>query len=195
MNFYASIRVLKALLILHITLPVYAESLHQQFPKLCTDLQKEGWGIPADLLRLNPDSKAEMSIPGLIYMCNLGYPLHGEGAGRAPDLGILLSSMGKQPSLVFSGSIWCEADRKSMLEALATQVERILGRIKTTVPSEITAAIRNGTANQLTVDKLDYQTRVIDVDAEACKKVTPGKLGAVLMKMDVAIEPVPPPTK
>jgi hypothetical protein len=168
-----------------------AKQMSDQLPKICAELQKQGWGVPADQLKMDPDTKAEMRMGKLLYMCTLERQLTGKGPGRTPDLAVLLSSSTGDPSLVFSVNIWCAADREPAIEALAKEVERILTGAKISTPADVLEAIRASRKHEATVAGLLYKVEPIEVDAGACARVPPGALGPVLMKMDVAVEPAP----
>jgi hypothetical protein len=167
-----------------------AKQMSDRLPKLCAELQKQGWGVPEDMLLLDPKAKAEMRM-GKIYMCGLGRQLAGKGPGHAPDLGALLTNRAAGPSLILSASVWCAADREMTIETLAKEVERILTGSKIPVPLEVLEAIRASRKHEATAEGMRYRVEPIEVDAEACARVQPGMLGAVLMKMDVAVEPAP----
>ena len=168
-----------------------ARQLADRLPKICAELQKQGWGVPADLLALDPRSKAETRMGKRIYMCNVERRLAGQGPGRAPDISMLLTSSSGEPSLIFSAGIWCAADRGPALEELAKEVERILAGSKIPVPAEVLEAVRASRTHEATTGGFQYKVEPIEVDAGACDRVQPGQLGAVLMKMDVAVEPAP----
>lgn len=168
-----------------------ARQMSDRLPKICADLQKKGWGVPADQLAMDPGAKAEMRMGKLLYMCTLEHRLSGQGPGRAPDLGVLLTSTSGEPSLIFSVNVWCAADRKPATEALAKEVERILSGSQIATPAEVLEAIRASRKHESSVDGLHYKVEPIEVDAGACARVKPGELGPVLMKMDVAVEPAP----
>jgi hypothetical protein len=160
-------------------------------PGICAELQKQGWGVPADQLAMDPDAKAEMRLGKQLYMCMLERQLAGQGPGRAPDLGVLLSSSSGGPNLVFSVNVWCAADRKPASEALAQEVERVLTGAKISVPAEVLEAVRASRKQEATAGGLLFKVEPIEVDEGACARVRPGQLGPVLMKMDVGIEPAP----
>jgi hypothetical protein len=167
-----------------------AKQMSDQLPKICAELQKQGWGVPADNLKLDPDTKPEMRL-GKIYMCNLERQLAGKGPGRAPDLAVLLAGKAGDPTLLFSVNVWCAADREPAIDALAKEVERVLTGSKIPVPAELLEAVRASRDHDATVEGLRYRAQTIEVDAGACARVSPGELGAVLMKMEVAVEPAP----
>ena len=167
-----------------------AKQMSDQLPKICAELQKQGWGVPADQLEMDPKTKPEMRI-GKIYMCNLERQLAGKGPGRAPDLSVLLASRSSGPALIFSANVWCAADREPAIEALAKEVERVLTGSKIPVPAEVLEAVRASRDHDATAEGLRYRVQPIEVDAGACTRVKPGQLGPVLMKMDVAVEPAP----
>jgi hypothetical protein len=166
-----------------------SKQLGNRLPKLCAELQKQGWGVSADLLKINPNTEAEMRVGKLIYMCTLEHPLAGKGPGRAPNLSVLLSRNAGDPSLILSVNVWCAADREPALEALAKEVERVLTGSKIPVAAEVLEAVRASRQHEATAEGMRYKVAPIEVDAGACDRVQPGELGAVLMKMDVAIEP------
>lgn len=165
-----------------------AKQISDRLPKICAELQKQGWGIPADQLAMDPNTKAEMRM-GTVYLCMLERQLTGQGPGRAPDLGALLGSSSSGPNLIFSVSVWCAADQKPAAEALAQELERILAGSKITVPAEILEAVRASRKHEITSGGFLYRVEPIEVDDGACARVQPGQLGAVLMKMDVGIKP------
>ncbi len=167
-----------------------AKQMSDQLPKICAELQKQGWGVPADSLKMDPDTKAEMRM-GKIYMCNLEHQLAGKGPGRAPELSVLLASRSAGPALILSVNVWCAADREPATEALAKEVERVLTGSKIPVPAQVLEAIRASRDHDATTEGLRYRVQPIEVDAGACARVPPGELGPVLMKMDVAVEPAP----
>lgn len=168
-----------------------SKQMSGQLPQICADLQKRGWGVPADQLKMNPDTKAEMRMDDLLYMCTLERQLPGKGPGRAPDLAVLLTSTSGEPSLIFSTNVWCAADREPAAEALAKEVERILIGSRITVPAKVLEAVRASRKHETKAGGLLYTVEPIEVDAGACAKVPPGELGPVLMKMDVAVGPAP----
>jgi hypothetical protein len=168
-----------------------AKQMSDQLPKICAELQKQGWGVPADQLKMDPDAKAEMRMGKLLYMCTLERRLAGKGPGRAPDLDVLLTSSAGKPSVILSGSVWCAADREPAVEALAKEVEHVLTGSKISVPAEVLEAVRASRKHEATAEGLLYRVEPIEVDAGACDRVQPGMLGPVLMKMDVAVEPAP----
>jgi hypothetical protein len=166
-----------------------AKQLWERLPKICKSLQGQGWGVSADQLKLDPGAKAEMSIPGVLYLCTLAHPLPAKGPGRAPDLGALLTSGAGDPSLILSANVWCAAGRESALDALARELERTLGGAGVHPPAEVLAAIRAGRKHQGSADGLRYTVEPVDVDPDACSRIAPGEFGAVLMNLDVAVEP------
>jgi hypothetical protein len=166
-----------------------AKQLGDRLPKICAELQKQGWDVPADQLEMNPNTQAEMRVGKLIYMCTLERQLSGKGPGRAPDLSVLLSSSAGEPTLILSVNVWCAADRDAAVEALAKEVERVLTGSKIPVPAEVLEAVRASRQHEATAEEMRYKVAPIEVDAGACAQVQPGELGPVLMKMDVAVEP------
>ncbi len=169
-----------------------AKQMSDRLPKICAELQKQGWGVPADQLMLDPNAKAEMRMGKRLYMCTLERQLAGKGPGRAPDLGVLLGSTSEKPgTILLSVSVWCAADREPAIEALAKEVERVLTGSKIPVPAEMLEAVRASRKHESTAEGMRYRVEPIEVDAGACARVQPGMLGAVLMKMDVAVDPAP----
>ena len=166
------------------------KQMSKALPKICAELQKQGWGVSADLAEMVPGTKAEMRM-GDVYMCMLERKLAGKGPGRAPDLDALLSSSGDGPSLILSANVWCPADREPAIEALAKEVERVLSGSKIPIPAEVLEAVRAPRGHEAAAEGLHYKVELIEVDAGACERVPPGGLGAVLMKLGVAVEPAP----
>ena len=165
--------------------PLAAEPFGKSLQKACAQLQSEGWTAPIDP-QTKERGKAEMSIPGAMYICTLEHVLRPAGSGHAPDLQALLSNAGHKSSIILSADIWCAADRTPTFEALAKQLERIVG----STPEPISSAIRAGKEAKATAKGLTFAVSPIEVDPEACKNVPAGQLGAVLMKIDVEIKPV-----
>ena len=168
-----------------------AKQLGDRLPKICAELQKQGWGVPADQLKMNPNTQAEMRAGKLIYMCTLERQLAGTGLGRAPDLSVLLSRSAGDPSLILSVNVWCAPDREAAIEALAKEIERVLTSSKIPVPAEVLEAVRASRQHEATAEGMRYKVAPIEVNAGACSQVQAGELGPVLMKMDVAVKPAP----
>jgi hypothetical protein len=168
-----------------------AQQMSDRLPKLCAELQKQGWGVSPDQLKLDPHAKAEMRMGKRFYMCTIERQLAGKGPGRAPALGALLASASSGPKVLFSVSVWCAADRESGLEALAKEVERFLTGSNLSVPAELLEAVRASRTYDSTAQGFRYRAEPVEVDAGACDRVQPGRLGPVLMKMDVAVEAKP----
>jgi hypothetical protein len=175
-------RMLFAGLALMLPLAAVAEPL-KPLQKICAQLRSDGWTAPTDLLTGRPGT-AEMSISGAIYMCTLSRELKPAGSGHAPDLQALLSSAGEGPSVILSGDVWCAADRAATFDALAKQLERVVGSL----PEPIAAAIRAGREAKATANGLSYEVTPIEVEPQACASVPPGKLGPVLIKIDVEVK-------
>jgi hypothetical protein len=169
--------------------PVQAETLSSRLPQLCAHLQKQGWTAPADIGNSQRTSPAEINVPGIMYLCNVEHRLGGNGPGRPPELQALLSNSDHQPSIIFSASVWCETDREAALKSLAEEIEKELASIAMHAPAETLAATRKGLASTTSANELRFTATPINVDAQACSKVQAGMLGAVLMKIDVVIEP------
>ncbi len=175
-------RMLFAALALMLPLAAVAEPFGKPLQKMCAQLQSDGWTAAIDL-RTGKPGKAEMSISGVVYMCVLTQVLRPAGSGHAPDLQALLSNAGDGPGVILSADIWCAADRTATFDALAKQVERLVG----SVPEPISAAIRAGKSAKAIANGLSFEVTPIDVEPEACEGVSPGQLGPVLMKIDVQI--------
>jgi hypothetical protein len=163
-----------------------AESFGKSLQKKCARLQSDGWTAPIDL-QTKKRGKAEWNFPGVMYMCTLTHGLRPAGSGHAPDLQALLSNDygSRGPSLILSADIWCAADRTATFDALAKQLERIAG----SVPAPISAAIRAGKEAKATAGGLSFEVTPVEVDSGACESVPAGKLGPVLMKIDVEVKP------
>jgi len=169
--------------------PVKA-ALGKHMRELCTQLQHDGWTGPSDPRDSSRKEPAEFEIPGAMYYCNLEHPLHGAGPGHSPLLQALMSDSGDGPGLIFSAEFWCAADRDKALTALAEQIEKQLAAISMQAPAPILVATRSAAASDISENGLHFKTTPIDVDAQACSKVPEQGLGAVLMKIEVVIEPL-----
>ncbi|MEO7324144.1 MAG: hypothetical protein ABIW82_04885 [Dokdonella sp.] len=165
------------------------EPFSKALPQLCKTLQQQGWEAPADILHPGHRQQAEMSIPGVMYMCTLEHRLAGHGPGHTPDLQVLLTDSGSDPGIIFSADVWCAADRAAALTALADQLAREMQALGWSVPKETLAAVRAGSESKTTAMPLVFSTTPINVDAKACENVADDALGAVLMKIDVKVEP------
>ena len=169
-------------------LPAAAAPFAKNVPKVCAQLRKDGWTAPVDP-STNKPGEAEMIVPGVMYLCMVEHVLPAKGAGHAPDLQALLSNDGTEASIILSADVWCEADQAAALDALAKQVERSLTTAEAHVPDSVTAAIRAAKKTKVTADGLTFEVVPVSVDAEACGRVRPGRLGPVLMKVDVSVKP------
>ncbi len=158
-------------------------------PQMCKTLQHQGWVAPEDILNPGSRLQAEVNIPGVMYMCTLEHHLAGQGPGHKPDLQVLLTNSGNEPSMIMSADVWCAADQAAALTALADQLAREIPALGWSVPAETLAAVRAGTVSKATATPLVFSTKPIEVDAQACEKVGDDALGAVLMKLDVTVEP------
>jgi hypothetical protein len=173
-----------ALCALWLAVPLTAGPLGKRIPKVCAQLQSDGWTAPVDLRTKKP-GRAEMNIPGVMYMCTLEHLLTGKGTGHAPDLQALLSNDGDDESLILSADVWCEADEAATFDALAKQLERSLGG----APEAVTQAIRARKKLRLEADGMAFIVEPIEVDADACAHVRPDQLvGPVRIKIDVAVK-------
>lgn len=172
-----------AALLTLLALPLSAASLPKLSP-LCGQLRKDGWTAPNDPISGKP-LMAEMSVPGVMYLCSLQRVLpRSGGTGHPPDLQALLSYDGTTSEVIFSADVWCEGDQKATLDALVTQTQTALG---VALPESIVTAIRSAKPAKATVDGLAYEILPVAVDANACRDVAPGQLGPVLFKVDVAV--------
>lgn len=168
-----------------IALPAAAASPLKSIPQWCAALRKDGWTAPRDPLSGKP-MQAEMNVPGVMYLCTLEHVLaRTAGTGHPPDLQALLSDDGSDPSIILSADIWCETDQPGTLEALAKALASVNG---SPLPESIAAAIRAGKAAKATANGVIYEVTRVDVDATACTDVPAGKLGPVLMKLDVSVK-------
>ena len=169
-----------------LAMPAAAQSLGKNVPKMCAQLLKEGWTAPADPLTGKP-GKAEMNVPGVMYICMVEHELPTKGDGHAPGLQALLSKS-TETSVILSASVWCEVDQAATLDALAKQVERSLAVANIEVPDGVLAAIRAAKETKVSADGLSFEVVPISVDPDACSRVPADELGAVLMKVDVSVK-------
>ena len=153
---------------------------------LCTHLKQQGWTAPRDFS--GKAAPAEIDVPGVMYLCHLERALQGAGPGHSPLLQALISDDGTRPSVVFSADIWCDADRRA-LAVLAAQIDRQFAAIALPIPAASLASVRVGTKSDRRANGLHIGTAPLAIDAQACAKVPENGLGAVLMKIDVTIEP------
>jgi len=157
-------------------------------PALCAALQSDGWQAPASIRQRGQRDPAEMRIPGQLYLCRLERDLRSAGPGHAPQLGALLSDV-DGASIIFSANVYCAADSRAALDALAQAVERGLAAIALKPPAGLLDAVRAQRAVRLHQDAITFDVAPIKVDADACARVRDGELGAVLYTLDVAVEP------
>jgi hypothetical protein len=149
-------------------------------PKLCSQMQKDGWRAPLDL-RTHKPGKAEMKVGGL-YVCMVSKELP-RGAGHAPDLEAVLTDSGDGPGVVVAAHIWCAADRAATLDLLAKQLESMTG----SVPPDISAALRAGKAAKASAQGLSFEVEPVEVDPDACKNVPADQLGPMLIEVGVKV--------
>ncbi|HVT15980.1 MAG TPA: hypothetical protein VHQ90_07335 [Thermoanaerobaculia bacterium] len=57
------------------------------------------------------------------------------------------------------------------------------------IPAPISSAIRAGKEAKATADGLSFEVAPVQVDSGACESVPAGRLGPVLMKIDVEVKP------
>jgi hypothetical protein len=169
-----------------LSMPTAAQSLGRNVPKMCAQLLKEGWTAPTDPLTNKP-GKAEMNVPGVMYICMVEHELPTTGDGHAPSLQALLSK-DTEASVILSASVWCEVDQAATLDALAKQVERSLAVADIKAPDGVLAAIRAAKQTKVSADGLSFDVLPISVDPDACSRVPADELGAVLMKVDVSVK-------
>jgi len=166
------------------------DAFSKRLPEVCAALQQRGFRAPEEL---GTKPKAEMRIPGLMYLCNVVRPLAGKGPGRPPEVAALLAGEGDDPGVVLSANVWCALDVEPALRALSDEVELVAGRLGPPPPKEALAAIRAGRKLEAGAPPgLAYRIVPIEVDKDACGKVPPGTLGPVHMKLDVSIRPGKP---
>jgi len=177
-------RLLLLSLVLVLPLTAAADPFAKPLQKACAQLRSDGWTAPIDLYTNKP-GKAEVDVPGAMYMCTLTRALKPAGSGHAPDLQALLSKASDGASIILSADIWCAADRTATFEALAKQVEHLAGSL----PEPIATAIRAGKAARATANGVSFEVTPVEVDAGACESVPAGQLGPVLMKVDVEVKP------
>ena len=177
-------RFLFGALALVLPLAAAAEPFGKPVQKICAQLRAGGWTAPTDVLTNKP-GRAEMSIPGVMYVCMLSHVLPAAGSGHAPDLQALMSDDGKERSIILSADIWCEADRAGTANALAKQLEQIFGNL----PPPVSAAIRAWKDAKVTANGLSFQVAPVEVEPGACEGVPANQLGPVLVKVDVKITP------
>ena len=178
-------RILFVSLALSLPLSASAQPFGKPLQKTCAQLRSDGWTAPVNPLTNKP-GKAEMNLPGVMYMCTLARVLPPAGTGHAPDLQALLSNDGHESSVILSANIWCAADRTATFDALAKQLEGLAA----SVPPAISSAIRAGKEAKATANGLSFEVAPIEVDAGACASVPAGQLGPVLMKIDVQVKTV-----
>jgi hypothetical protein len=151
----------------------------------CAQLQRDGWTPPIDLVTGRPRN-AEVTVPGLgVYYCALRRELKPAGSGHAPELEVQPGYGPHGPSIFFTATIWCAADRTATFDALVKQLERMAG----SVPEPISSAIRAGRAAQTTAAGLVFEVLPTELDPGACEHVPPGELGPPLMRLDAQVKP------
>jgi hypothetical protein len=171
-------------LLLPLPLAAAAEPFGKPVQKMCAQLRAEGWTAQADPLTNKP-LHAEINVPGVLYLCTLAHVLPKSGPGHAPDLQVLLGDDGKERTIIFSADIWCEKDRAATADALALQLERILGPL----PQPVSAAIRAWKEAKVTANGLTFEVVPVEVEPGACEGVPANHLGPVLVKVDVKVTP------
>ncbi len=164
----------------------------QQLPDLCARLQKERWGVPGDLAALNNNAVPSVSLPGGIFMCNVGKEFPGQGPGRGPALSALISSSdGLDPSVIFTAHWFCANDESLALNQLAAQLRAALGDASVRLPKQIVSKIVAFDAFEIAVNGIRFEVVPQRIDAAACAKVKPGAMGAVHSTISVKLAPAP----
>ena len=157
-------------------------------PALCKSLQKEGWGRQPGVAKLDPGSPLEMSIPGVMYMCTLGRELPANDRGHVPELGVLLTTSNDDAGALLSAQWFCAGDRMPALADLEKAFAGVASSLDVTLPEGMAGAIREGRRFAAVKDGIRFAATPIDVDPDACTRVKPGDLGAVLGKIDVSMK-------
>jgi len=172
------------------TRPASIDALAEKLPVLCTKLRKQGWLPPAAPLDGQRPASGEAYAAGKLYMCMLEHDVPGRGPGHKPLLQVLMSDLHGTdgPSVVFSARIWCDADRKAALGALADTIEHGFSNIALSAPAPLLEAVRNGQTQRGRGDGFGFHTELKAVDPQACGKVGDGQLGAVSSAFDVGVE-------
>lgn len=167
------------------------EALAEKLPELCGRLQKKGWLLPQS--PLHPGKRESMEAYGIgqLYMCMLERDVPGRGPGHKPQLQVLMSDLPEKndpPSITFSLSVWCDADRAAALGALADAVDSGLGAIELKAPAPLLDAARNGRAGSGRGADFGFKTELSAVDPHACSTVRDGQLGAMLFGYSATID-------
>jgi hypothetical protein len=178
---------LAALALLGAAAPLAAAPWDARLPALCQSLQQAQWGLPADIAQLAPDTQIETNLPGIMYLCNLGHSLPAADRGHAPDLGVLITRSDGDASVIHSANWFCEADRAPIVAALRTTMTASAQTLGVALPGDLLAALDAAHDYSATHAGIAFSIEWIAVDPDACAKVPPGGLGAVLGKVDVAI--------
>jgi tetratricopeptide (TPR) repeat protein len=162
----------------------------QQLPDICASLQKEGWSVPGDLAALNSNALPSVSLPGGIFMCNVGKELPGQGPGRGPALSALIGSSGDHdPSVIFTAHWFCADDESETLNQLAAWLRAALGNASVRLPKSIASKIAAFEALKATASGIRFEVVPQRIDAAACAEVKPGQLGAVHSTISVKLTP------
>ncbi|HET7844657.1 MAG TPA: hypothetical protein VFL14_10940 [Xanthomonadales bacterium] len=157
-------------------------------PALCKSLQKEGWGRQPGVAKLDPNSLLEMSIPGVMYMCTLGRELPASDRGHVPELGALLTTSNEDAGALLTAQWFCAGDRAPALAELEKAFAGVAATLDVALPDGMAAAIREGRRFETMKDGIRFASTQIDVDPDACTRVKPGDLGAVMGKIDVSMK-------
>jgi tetratricopeptide (TPR) repeat protein len=165
----------------------------ERLPDLCAHLQKEGWNVPGDLATLGDNAVPSVSLPGGIYMCDVSKEVPGQGPGRAPALGALLTSGGsRDPSAIFTVHWFCANDESAALNQFSAQLRAALVYASVRLPKPIASKMVAFEAFEATLDDIRFEVVPQQVDATACEKVKPGGLGSVHSTISVKLSPVAP---
>lgn len=175
-----------ATIALLVAVPGHADPF-DALPELCRSLQQDGWTLPSDVAKLDPDASIEMRLPGIMYLCTLGRELPANDRGHAPDLGALLSASSDDAGVTLSADWFCAADRGPALAALADAMTGVAASLHVELPDGLAAAVREGRRYESTHEGIRFAATPVDVDPDACANVEPGDIGALLGKIDVSI--------
>jgi hypothetical protein len=163
----------------------------EQLPDLCAHLQTEGWNVPGDLAALSRDAVPSVSLPGGIFMCDVGKELPGQGPGRGPALGALLTSSGsRDPSLIFTVHWFCANDESAALSKFSTELRAALGYASVRLPRQIASKVIAFEAFEATHSDIRFEVVPQRIDSAACEKVRRGELGSVHSTISVKLTPV-----
>jgi tetratricopeptide (TPR) repeat protein len=163
----------------------------ERLPDLCAHLQEEGWNVPGDLAALSNNAAPAVSLPGGIFMCDVGKELPGEGPGRGPSLGALLTSSGnRDPSVIFTAHWFCANDESAALNQFSAELRAALSYASVRLPRPVADKMAAFEAFEATHSGILFEVVPQQIDSAACEKVEPGGLGAVHSTISVKLTPV-----